>query len=222
MVTFRPHISFARSVKKMDETEKKGNGKISPEESAPEPEAGGQESPASELDTLRQQLSAKELEAKENYDRYLRQVAEHENLRKRMAREQAEAIRYANETLMRDLLPTLDNLERAVEHARGGGNGKSLLEGIEMVLKGLLEALGRHGLTQITTIGEVFDPAKHEAMAQIEAPERAPNTIVEEHHKGYYLFDRLLRPALVSVAKLPETKEKKSPEGEVEKSKRDD
>jgi len=206
----------------MDETEKKGNGKISPEQSVLEREAGGEESSVSELDTLRQQLAAKELEAKENYDRYLRQVAELENFRKRMAREQAEAIRYANEKLMRDLLPTLDNLERAVEHAKAAGNGKPLLEGIEMVLRGLLEALSSHGLTQHSALGEVFDPGKHEAMAQVEAPDRAPNTIVGEHHKGYYLFDRLLRPALVSVAKLPETKEKKSPDGEVEKGERDD
>lgn len=206
----------------MDEAEKKGNGKISPEQSAPEREAGGEEGSVSELETLRQQIAAKELEAKENYDRYLRQVAELENFRKRMAREQAEAIRYANENLMRDLLPTLDNLERAVEHAKGGGHGKPLLEGIEMVLRGLLEALSRHGLTQISTLGEVFGPEKHQAMAQVEAPDHAPNTIVEEHHKGYYLFDRLLRPALVSVVKLPETKEKKSPDAEVEKGGRDD
>jgi len=196
----------------MDETEKKGNGKISPEQSVSEGEAGGEESSVSELETLHQQLAAKELEAKENYDRYLRQVAELENFRKRMAREQAEAIRYANENLMRELLPALDNLERAVEHAKGGQNGNPLLEGIEMVLRGLLEALSSHGLTQHSALGEVFDPGKHEAMAQVEAPDRAPNTIVGEHHKGYYLFDRLLRPALVSVAKLPETKEKKSPE----------
>jgi len=206
----------------MDETEKKGNGKISPEQSVSEGESGGEESSVSELDTLHQQLAAKELEAKENYDRYLRQVAELENFRKRMAREQAEAIRYANENLMRDLLPALDNLERAVEHATAAGNGKPLLEGIEMVLRGLLEALSSHGLTQHSALGEVFDPGKHEAMAQVEAPDRAPNTIVGEHHKGYYLFDRLLRPALVSVAKLPETKEKKSPDGEVEKGERDD
>lgn len=200
----------------MDEAEKKGNGKIDGEEPAAEREGGEQPSPVSEVEQLRQQLEAKELEAKENYDRYLRQAAELDNFKKRMAREKAEGVRYANEILMRDLLPTLDNLERAVEHAKGGENGQPFAEGIEMVLKGLLEALNRHGLSQISALGEAFDPEKHEALAQVERADCEPNTVVEEHHKGYYLFDRLLRPALVTVAKLPESKEKKSSDGEVE------
>lgn len=215
-------IFFTGLPPKMDDPEKKGNGKIAGEQSAPEDEPAAQETTASEIEKVRMELEAKELEARENYDRYLRQVAELDNFKKRMAREKAEAIRFANESLMRDLLPTLDNLERAVEHAKGGGNGKPLIEGVEMVLKGLLEVLSRHGLTQMSALGEAFDPGKHEAFAQIDSPEHKPNTVVEEHHKGYYLFDRLLRPALVSVAKLPETNEKKGEEGEVEKGDRDD
>lgn len=215
-------IFFAQLPHKMDDPEKKGNGKIAAEESSPEHEPLQQESTASEIENLRKGLEARELEAKENYDRYLRQVAELDNFKKRTAREKADAIRFANENLMRDLLPMLDNLERAVEHAKEGGDGKTLVEGIEMVLKGLLEAVGRYGLTQMSAVGEAFDPEKHEAFAQIESPEHKPNTVVEEHHKGYYLFDRLLRPALVSIAKLPETNEKKDAEEEVEKGGRDD
>ena len=162
-----------------------------------------------ELEQLRQQLEAKELEAKQNYDQFLRQVAELENFKKRMAREKGEAIRYANETLIKDLLPILDNLERAVEHAKGGGNGKPLVEGVEMVLKSLVEVLSKYGITQISAMGETFDPEKHEAIAQVESDEHEPNTVVAEHHKGYYLVDRLLRPSLVSVSKNSETKEKK-------------
>lgn len=205
----------------MDEAEKKVGGNVDGAEGAPESEAGEHAASVSELEQLRHLLEVKELEAKENYDRYLRQAAELDNFKKRMAREKAESIRYANETLMRDLLPVLDNLERAVEHAKGGGNGTPVVEGIEMVLKGLLEALNRHGLAQISALGAVFDPEKHEAIANIERTDCEPNTVVEEHHKGYYLFDRLLRPALVTVAKLPESKEKKSSDGEVENGEED-
>ncbi|MEK6613872.1 MAG: nucleotide exchange factor GrpE, partial [Candidatus Binatota bacterium] len=122
----------------------------------------------------------------------------------------------------RDLLPVLDNLERAVDHAKGGGNGKPLLEGVEMVLKGFLDVLNKHGVTQISAKGELFDPERHEAIAQVESEEHKPNTVMEEHHKGYYLLDRLLRPSLVSVAKPPEAKEKKEEDEEVEKGGRDD
>jgi len=199
----------------MNETSKKTNGPLGnntedekDKEASPESTSATLSS-ESELAQLRQQLEAKELEAKQNYDQFLRQVAELENFKKRLAREKGEAIRFANESLIKDLLPVLDNLERAVEHARDGGNGKPLLEGIEMVLKVFLEVLAKHGVTQISAIGEPFDPEKHEAIAQVESEEHRPNTVVAEHHRGYYLLDRLLRPSLVSVSKEPEKKEKK-------------
>ncbi len=208
----------------MDEKNKKGNGETGFKETAEESSEQGVEGKglAAELDQLHQQLEAKEKEAREHYDRFLRQVAELENFKKRMARERGEAIRYANENITKDLLPVLDNLERAVDHAREGGNGKPLLEGVEMVLKGFLDVLNKYGVTQISAKGESFDPERHEAIAQVESEEHEPNTVIEEHHKGYYLLDRLLRPALVSVAKPPEAKEKKSEDGEVEKKGGDD
>lgn len=172
---------------------------------------------AEESEKLRRQLEAKELEAKENYDRFLRQAAEVENYKKRAAREKADAIRYANESLVKDLLPVLDNLERALDYAKGGENGKPLLEGIEMVLKTFLESLGKHGVNQISAVGETFDPNKHEAIAQVESQKHKPNTVIQEHQKGYYLLERLLRPAQVSVAKLPANKEEKKEDEEVEK-----
>ena len=210
----------------MDETNKNGDKEeqAQPEEKdnkLSEQEVEG-ESPVSELDKLRQQLETQEQETKTFQDRFLRQVAELENFKKRMTREKGETIRYANEGLVKDLLPGLDNLERAVEHGQGGENGQPVVEGIELVLKGLLEALGKHGVTQILAKGEKFDPEKHEAIAQVECREQEPNTVVEEHHKGYFLHDRLLRPALVSVAKALNTKEKKRDEGEVEKEEGDD
>ena len=171
---------------------------------------------------LRQELEAKSEEAKNNYDRFLRQVAELENFKKRVAREKEEAVRFANESLIRDLLPVIDNLERAVSHAQGGGNGKPLVEGVEMVLKGLLDVLAKHGVVQISAVGQPFDPGKHEAMAQVESENHTPNTVVEEHHKGYLLKDRLLRPALVTVAMLLKTREKKNGGTEVENGPTDD
>jgi molecular chaperone GrpE len=160
-----------------------------------------------DLENLRQQLEAKEAEVKQIQDRLLRQAADLENYKKRSAREKADSIRYANENLVKDLLPVLDNLERALSYAQGGGNGKPLLEGIELVLKNLLEVLGRHGVSQVSSVGEPFDPAKHEAVAQVESREHDPNQVVDEYRKGYYLLDRLLRPAQVAVAKVPESKE---------------
>jgi molecular chaperone GrpE len=176
----------------------------------------------SEVKKLRQELDAKCEEVKVNYDRFVRQVAELENFKKRATREKDEAVRFANESLVRDLLPVIDNLERAVAHAQGGGNGKPLVEGVEMVLKGLLDVLAKHGVAQISAVGQPFDPEKHEAMAQVESENHAPNTVIEEHHKGYLLKDRLLRPALVTVAMLLKTREKKNGETKVENGPTDD
>ena len=175
-----------------------------------------------ELLELREKFQSKEKESQENYERYLRQVAEVDNFKKRVNREKEDAIRYANENLIRDLLPVIDNLERAIAHASGGGNGKPLVEGVEMVLRGLLDVFGKHGVVQVPAVGTVFDPGKHEAMAQVESSEHEPNTIIDEHHKGYFFRDRLLRPALVTVAKAPQDKDLKNGQSEVEKAPGDD
>lgn len=175
-----------------------------------------------DLANLRQQLEAKETEAKNNYDRLLRQAAELENYKKRTVRERDEAIRFANESLIKDLLPVVDNLERAIAHAAGGDNGKPLVEGVELVLRGLLDILAKHGVVAISATGQPFDPSKHEAMTQVETEDHEPNSVVEELHKGYLLRDRLLRPALVSVAKALETRQKKNQESAVENEPSDD
>jgi len=210
----------------MESNPKKVNGEVDGEPNERGVvDSGSAEEPAqqeAELLRLQQQLELKEQEAKSNYDRFLRQAAELENFKKRIARERDEAIRFANEYLIKDLLPVIDNLERAVVHAKGGDSGKPLVEGVEMVLKGFFDVLTRHGVVQVSAVGQPFDPVKHEAMAQMESDKQLPNTVMEEHHKGYLLHDRLLRPALVSIAKAPDTKEKKNGGDEVEKGSDDD
>ena len=162
-----------------------------------------------EITTLRMQLQEKEAEAKANYDLFLRERADLENFKRRMQRDKSEALRFANEPVLRDLLPILDNLERAVTHAQVGGNSQSLIEGVSLVLRSFLEMLEKYGVSRVSAKGQPFDPSKHEAMAQVESAEVEPNTVVDEYAPAYLLHDRLLRPALVTVAKPP-MNEKKS------------
>jgi len=150
---------------------------------------------------LEAELAATREEARQNHERWLRERADLENVKKRGARERAETIRFANEQILKDMLPVLDNLERAVEHARTGGDGRPLVDGVALVLKSLIDVLERHGVTRVEAKGVPFDPAHHEAMAHVPSDEHEPNVVVEEHQPGYRLNDRLLRPALVTVAK---------------------
>jgi molecular chaperone GrpE len=156
---------------------------------------------ADEVVNLEAQLAAARDEARQAHERWLRERADAENLKKRAAREQGDAVRYGTERLVRDLLPIVDNLERAVQAAQGGGNGKPLVEGLSLVLKGLLDVLARHGVSRVDAEGTHFDPAQHEAVAHEESAQHEPNAVIEEHQPGYRLHDRLLRPALVTVSK---------------------
>ena len=166
------------------------------------PEAG--EDVAARLAALETELEKAREEARQSHERWLRERADLENLKKRIARERAETMKFANESVLRDLLPIVDNLERAVAHAESGGDGQPLVEGVALVLKSLHDVLERHGVKRIEAKGTPFDPAQHEAMAHVESTEHEPNSVIEEHQPGYRLKERLLRPALVSVAKAPD------------------
>jgi molecular chaperone GrpE len=133
-------------------------------------------------------------------DRLLRDRAELENFKRRQARDKADALRFANEGLLRDLLPLLDNLYRAVEHARGSPETAAIADGVEMTLRSMTDALERHGVKIVEALGRPFDPTHHEAIGQVES-EHPVSTVVGEHQRGYLLHDRLLRPALVTVGK---------------------
>ena len=155
------------------------------------------------VERLNQQLAEKTAEASRNWDLYLRERAEQENFKRRLQRERSEGMRYAVEPLARDLLPVIDNLERAVEHAASGGNGQPLLEGVRLVLKSALDVLERHGVTRIEAAGQPFDPNRHEAVMQVPDKQRSPNQVVQQLEPGYAIHDRLLRPAKVSVSTKP-------------------
>lgn len=146
-----------------------------------------------------------EQELAEARDRYLRLAADFENFRKRALKDREEAHHFGHQNLVKDLLPSVDNLERAVDHARKGGEGTSgLLEGVELVLRELHAVLARHGVTPIEALGQPFDPALHEAMAQVPDGSKPPNTVVEVFQRGHQLRGRLLRPARVVVSRPPE------------------
>lgn len=156
---------------------------------------------------LMKRLDEKSEEAATNYDRWLRVSAELENYKKRVEKEKAEFLKYAHESLIKELLPIVDNLERAIEHARTEKASKALLEGIEMVLKSFNDCLGKFKVKPIKAIGAKFDPNLHEAVRVEENTEEEENTILSELQKGYMLNDRVIRPAIVVVSKQPELAE---------------
>ncbi|WNM56992.1 nucleotide exchange factor GrpE [Candidatus Nitrospira allomarina] len=134
-------------------------------------------------------------------DKYLRLAAEFENYKRRAQRDQSDSIRFGNESLLKNLLPIIDNLERAIQCAKDAGTSGPLLEGVELTHKQFLETVSKVGVRQLNTAGNSFDPAIHQAVTQVESENMKPNTVIEEFQKGYLLHDRILRPAMVSVAK---------------------
>jgi molecular chaperone GrpE len=158
------------------------------------------------LTALQNEVEAMRAEAGKNWDLYLRERADLENARKRNQRDKEDAIRFANDRLLKEMVPVLDNLERAIEHAgQEETDNRGLLEGVNMTIAQFRKALEDFGVKAINAIGTDFDPNLHQAMGQIESADQAPNTVVNEFQKGYLLHDRLLRPAMVMVAKAPET-----------------
>lgn len=146
-------------------------------------------------------VAQKDEEIKQLKEKVLRIAAEMENTRKRLERERADGICYANESLVRAILPVLDNLDRAIEHGENEANAQDLLEGVRMTLKGFLDTLSKFGCTSFESVGKPFDPNYHEAMMQEESSEHPENTVLREFQKGYKLRDRLIRPAMVVVSK---------------------
>jgi molecular chaperone GrpE len=157
-----------------------------------------------EIEELKKKVEEKEKEVKEHHDRLLRVAADFDNYKKRAAREKEEWVKFANEDLIKSILPFVDNLERALDHSEKTEDIQSLIEGIKLTIQQLLKILNKFGVSPIESLGKPFDPTMHEAMLVVETDQHEPNQVVEEFQKGYLLNDRLLRAATVSVSKLPE------------------
>lgn len=146
-------------------------------------------------------LKEKKAPEEDYAERWLRLQAEFENFKKRKEKELSEFRSYANEELVRELLPVLDSLEQAL--MINPGEGKAMQEGLELILGQLKETLKRTGLREIVSTGESFDPRQHEAVLLVETTAQPENTVLEEVQRGYLFKDKVLRPAKVSVAKAP-------------------
>ena len=163
-------------------------------------------SEAAELEALKQEHAAASSELEALRDQHLRLQAEFENFRRRGLKEKQEGQLFGHQNLVKELLPAVDNLDRAVEHAEQSASEdlQQLLQGIELVRRELSGVLERFGVSEIEAEGKTFDPALHEAMAQTPTAEVAPNSVVAVMERGYQLHDRLLRPARVVVSKAVE------------------
>ncbi len=158
---------------------------------------------AAEEEPSRDELQQAQDELRVVQDQYLRTLADMDNLRKRTQREKEDLAKYANENILREILPVVDNLERAVEHAEQTAGGEGLLEGVQMTLEQFSQVLSRSGIEPVLSIGIPFDPAHHQAMGQIETEDYPVNCVAQEMQKGYLLNQRLLRPSMVMIAKAP-------------------
>jgi len=156
------------------------------------------------IDELKHKLEEKEKELGALQERLLYQQADFENFKKLKAKEKQEALRFGNETLIKELLPVIDNLERAVQHASKTEDSKNIIEGVELTLNGFLKVLEKFGVTRVDALEQAFDPNVHEAIAQDERGGKVPGTVIAELQKGYIMDGRLLRPAMVTVAKSHE------------------
>lgn len=155
---------------------------------------------------LMTKLKEKEKEAAENFDKYMRAVAELENYKKRAVKEKAESIKYGNENLLKDILPLADSLDRACKYACTSEDFDAFKAGLKLLQDQFCSCLEKHGVEKIEAVGKDFDPNVHEALLQVDTEKHEDNKVVDEFEKGYLLNSRLLRPAKVSVSKRTKQK----------------
>lgn len=159
------------------------------------------ESESSEIDKLKNEIDRLSKEVASYKDKWLRAEAELDNYKKRVHKERLEQLKYGYETLIRELLPVIDNLERAIEYSRKHSQRDSLYEGVELTLKLLKKVIEGFGVSEINAIGQIFDPNLHEGVGVEEGENYEDNVVVKEVEKGYLYKDRLIRPAKVIVGK---------------------
>ena len=181
-------------------SEENQNANIIDNLDAPTPVDSSTTEEAGLIAELQLALTAKAEEVKGLNDKYLRLAAEFDNYKRLIQRDQRDQIRFGNEQLLKELLPVVDNLERAIKASREGGSGDVLIQGVELTLKQLTGALTKFHVTPIQTIGQPFNPATHQSVNSV-ASEKVPEQhVVGEFQRGYLLHDRILRAAMVSVS----------------------
>jgi len=168
-----------------------------PDGSSNVPEGASVTTTTTEVEDFKRQLA-------EKHDRLLRALAEVDNVKRRTQREREEYVRYANERLIADLLPILDNFDRALGAARTAQEAAKVVEGVVLIQRELLKVLERVGVGRYSAVGERFDPNRHEATGRVVSVDQAADTVVFETAPGYTLNGRVLRPAQVLVAAAPD------------------
>ena len=207
-------MSEKKTIKIQTDSKKDKGKKTEPKSTAPDDKIiKSEEDPIKELEA---KLEAKEKEAEETYDRFLRISAEFDNYKKRSSREMVEFRKFANQSLIKEMLSVVDNLELAMNSTNGHkAIDKDLLQGLEMTHKEILKVFEKFNVKPIVAMGQPFDPTFHEAVMQEETNDSPKNTVVNELQRGYMIHDRLLRPSMVVVAKPKENNDdEKPPENE--------
>ncbi|MFH1490003.1 MAG: nucleotide exchange factor GrpE [Pseudomonadota bacterium] len=191
-----------------EKNERQDNPENYPEIEVKSTDQTAQEGPQTEeksLDKMRKSEIIEKLElfrdeSVKNYDLFLRSQADLDNLKKRAKKEKEDWIKYSNETLIKEILPILDNLENAISHSRDENSLAALREGVELTFKGLKDAMSKAGLEDVKALGEPFDPLFHQAVSEQEDEEVEAGNVLLELQKGYTLHQRLIRPSMVVVS----------------------
>ena len=163
-------------------------------------QAAAQTGQESEIDELRRRLAEKEQEARENFDRYLRTVADFDNSRKRIQQQKEDAIEFANSSLILQVLPVLDNFDLAIQHAESDRDVDRILSGIKQIFKQMKDTLSKQGVEPIEALGKPFNPAEHEAVGQMAKDDYEEGMVAQDLRTGYRMKGRCIRPSMVRVA----------------------
>ena len=204
-------MSEKKTIKIETDSKKVKSKETEPEQTTPDEKTiNGEDDP---MKALEAKFEAKEKEAEENYDRLLRLSAEFENYKKRSSREIEEFRKFANQSLIKEMLSVVDNLELAMNSTNSHEDiDKDLLQGLEMTHREILKVFEKFNVKPIDAKGQPFDPTFHEAVMQEETNDYAKNTVINEMQRGYMIHDRLLRPSMVVVAKPREEKDSENPD----------
>ena len=179
----------------------KEKSKVEPSVAGETAEKMEEEIPQEEEKDMAAALEEARMRLQESEDKLLRLAADFDNTKKRLEREREISLKYAEENILKELLPGIDNIERAMDQGKEANNLESLLHGVELTRDGLLATLEKYGVKAIDSIGQPFDPNIHEALAMEATDEMEPNMVLREFQKGYLYKDRLLRPSRVVVSK---------------------